>query len=47
MVNYNDTAGIYAGLVFGIANTFATIPGILAPAIVGALTTHVIIIFKM
>ena len=45
MVNYNDIAGVYSGLVLGIANTFATIPGIIVPAIVGALTTHVIIIF--
>ena len=27
MVNANDIAGIYAGLTFGISNTFATIPG--------------------
>lgn len=27
MVNYNDIAGSYAGLTFGIANTFGTVPG--------------------
>ena len=43
MVNYNDIAGAYAGLVFGMANTFGTMPGFIAPAVVGALTTHVII----
>lgn len=43
MVNYNDVAGAYSGLVFGIANTFGTVPGFVAPAIVGALTTHVTI----
>ena len=41
MVNYNDVAGQYAGLVFGMANTFGTIPGFIAPAIVGAITTKV------
>lgn len=42
MVNYNDIAGQYAGLILGIGNTFATIPGFIAPAIVGALTTKVL-----
>lgn len=42
MVNFNDVAGAYAGLVFGMANTVGTIPGIIAPTVVGALTTHVI-----
>jgi ACS family sodium-dependent inorganic phosphate cotransporter-like MFS transporter 5 len=41
MVNYNDIAGQYAGLVFGMANTFGTVPGFVAPAIVGALTKNV------
>lgn len=40
MVNHNDIAGSYAGLSFGISNTVATIPGFLAPLIVGLLTTH-------
>ncbi|CAF1048288.1 unnamed protein product [Rotaria sp. Silwood1] len=34
----NDIAPAYAGIVFGISNTFATIPGIISPYIVGALT---------
>jgi len=37
----NDIAPAYAGLIFGISNTFATIPGILSPYIVGALTEKV------
>jgi hypothetical protein len=44
MVNYNDVAGQYAGLVFGMANTFGTIPGFIAPAIVGAITTKVFLV---
>jgi hypothetical protein len=36
-------AGNYAGIVFGISNTIAIIPGIIAPYIVGALTSHVLI----
>lgn len=38
MVNYNDIAGQYAGLVFGMANTFGTMPGFIAPSLVGFLT---------
>lgn len=38
MVNYNDIAGSYAGLMFGIANTFGTCPGFIAPYLVGLLT---------
>ncbi|CAF5191039.1 unnamed protein product, partial [Rotaria sp. Silwood1] len=34
----NDIAPAYAGIVFGISNTFGTIPGIISPYIVGALT---------
>ncbi|CAF1030732.1 unnamed protein product [Adineta ricciae] len=34
----NDIAPAYAGIVFGISNTFATIPGIVSPYIVGTLT---------
>ncbi|CAF1320943.1 unnamed protein product, partial [Didymodactylos carnosus] len=34
----NDIAPSYAGLVFGISNTFATLPGIISPYIVGAVT---------
>jgi hypothetical protein len=41
MLTANDIAPAYAGIVFGISNTFATIPGILSPYIVGALTDNV------
>jgi ACS family sodium-dependent inorganic phosphate cotransporter-like MFS transporter 5 len=45
IVNYNDIAGSYAGLSFGIANTFGTVPGIIAPYLVGLLTTNVSVDF--
>lgn len=38
MVNYNDIAGPFAGLVFGMVNTFGTMPGFIAPGLVGILT---------
>lgn len=38
MLTANDIAPAYAGIVFGISNTFATLPGIISPYIVGALT---------
>jgi hypothetical protein len=37
----NDIAPAYAGIIFGISNTFATIPGIVSPYVVGALTEQV------
>lgn len=37
----NDIAPAYAGVVSGISNTFATIPGIVSPYVVGALTEKV------
>lgn len=40
MVNYNDIAGPYAGLVFGMVNTFGTMPGFIAPGLVGVLTPN-------
>ncbi len=40
----NDMAPAYAGIVFGISNTFATIPGIISPYVVGALTEKVSIL---
>lgn len=40
LVNYNDISGSYSGVVFGIGNTFATIPGIIAPSLVGLLTKN-------
>lgn len=42
MVNSNDVAAGYAGIVFGISNTFATIPGIVSPYLVGVITKNVI-----
>ncbi len=41
LVNYNDICGKYAGMVLGIGNTFASIPGILAPYLVGFVTKNV------
>ena len=41
MVNSNDVAAGYAGIVFGISNTFATIPGIVSPYLVGVITKNV------
>lgn len=41
LININDIAGPYAGIIFGISNTFASIPGIVSPYIASALTPHV------
>jgi ACS family sodium-dependent inorganic phosphate cotransporter-like MFS transporter 5 len=41
IVNYNDIAGSYAGFSFGVANTFGTIPGFVAPYMVGIITKNV------
>lgn len=38
LVNSVDVAGKYAGLMFGVSNTFATIPGFVAPSLVGLIT---------
>ena len=35
VVNFNDIAGRYAGLAFGLANTPGSIAGILGPSLVG------------
>ena len=37
-INHLDIAPRYASLLFGITNTMATIPGILSPLLVGAIT---------
>jgi ACS family sodium-dependent inorganic phosphate cotransporter-like MFS transporter 5 len=42
LVNYNDISGIYSAITFGIGNTFATIPGFVAPSLVGVITKNVI-----
>lgn len=39
-INHGDIAPKYAGTVFGFTNTGASVPGIIAPYIVGAITTH-------
>jgi hypothetical protein len=44
MLVANDMAPAYAGIVFGISNTFATISGIMSPYVVGALTGKVSLI---
>ena len=41
LVNINDIAGPFSGVVFGITNTFGTMPGIIAPYIVGVITKDV------
>jgi len=38
--NHLDLAPVYAGTLMGLTNTLATIPGILGPQVVGALTYH-------
>lgn len=40
-VNINEVGGIYSGILCGISNTIATIPGIIAPYIVGVITSNV------
>ena len=39
-VNHLDLAPNYAGTLMGLTNTIATVPGILGPQVVGALTYH-------
>jgi ACS family sodium-dependent inorganic phosphate cotransporter-like MFS transporter 5 len=40
-ININDISGPYTSILFGISNTLATVPGILAPYVVGVLTKNV------
>lgn len=40
LVNINDIAGSFSGIVFGIANTFGTAPGIICPYFVGYMTKN-------
>ena len=39
-VNHIDIAPRYSGLLMGISNCFATIPGIIGPPIAGLLTPN-------
>ena len=39
-VNVNEIGGKFSGVLYGISNTFATIPGIVAPYIVSVITTN-------
>ncbi|KAL8618451.1 hypothetical protein ACOMHN_049868 [Nucella lapillus] len=39
-INHGDIAPAFAGTLFGISNTAATVPGILAPYVVAALTPN-------
>jgi hypothetical protein len=41
VVNINEVGGEYSGILFGVSNTIGTLPGVIAPYIVGILTTHV------
>ena len=41
MINHADLAPDYAGTLFGITNTAATLPGFIAPIIVGLMTPDV------
>ena len=44
VLNLNDIGGKrFAGILYGISNTFGTIPGIIAPYFVGLMTPKVII----
>jgi ACS family sodium-dependent inorganic phosphate cotransporter len=38
-VNHLDIAPQFAGILMGVSNTFATLPGIISPALVGAIVT--------
>ena len=37
----NEVGGRYAGIICGISNCIATIPGLVAPAICGVITSNV------
>ena len=40
-MNINEISGPFSGIVLGVSNTIATIPGIVAPYIVGIITKNV------
>ncbi len=41
LVNINDIAGPFSGILFGISNTMATLTGIISPNVAAALTKNV------
>lgn len=41
LVNINDIAGPFSGIVFGLSNTIATLPGIISPNLASAITKNV------
>jgi ACS family sodium-dependent inorganic phosphate cotransporter-like MFS transporter 5 len=41
VINPGDIAPKYAGLIFSISNTFATVPGLLAPIAISIITADV------
>ena len=45
LVNHVDIAPPFAGVLFGISNTMATIPGFVAPYVVKVVTRNVSIYF--
>ena len=40
-MSINEVGGRYSGILCGISNCFATMPGIIAPYIVGVITSKV------
>lgn len=40
LININDISGPYSGILFGISNTIATVPGFVVPALVGWITKN-------
>ena len=39
-VNHLDIAPPFASILMGVSNTFATLPGIISPALTGAIVTN-------
>ena len=46
MVNHVDIAPPFSGILFGLSNTFATLPGILVPYTIRIITVYVSSCFK-
>lgn len=40
LININDIAGPYSGIIFGLSNTMATLPGIIAPKMTASITKN-------